>query len=353
MRINKLMIIISFAVLTSNCLLSACVTNPDLSVIGQVYGTYTDDTLAEKPDKFVPSLGETEINLSAALNPYFNAAFVLAIDGDGGIEVEEAYAAMVKGLPFNLALKAGKYRLNFGKLNQSHPHAYPFIRTPRVLTPDVAGLIPGEESFNDIAGEISSLIPVYRSWTIIPSVNILEGSSFHVDEDHMKYGWLAHLSNTFTIGSSAFDIGGSVTQGTNSVDAATKTTIFGFDAKAKYTRSHAFVMTIGSEFIYNMTEESDSTGNRNDNERYGLYAYIDNKIFTRYNAGIIFEQYQNPDDPDATDRSIKPFIGFSVLEESTVFRLSYEYFVPENGQKINTVELQFLFSMGPHKAHKF
>ncbi len=53
------------------------------------------------------------------------------------------------------------------------------------------------------------------------------------------------------------------------------------------------------------------------------------------------------------DHAIKPFVGFAVLEESTVLRASYEYFFSENSQKTNTVELQLLFSMGPHKAHQF
>jgi len=42
-----------------------------------------------------------------------------------------------------------------------------------------------------------------------------------------------------------------------------------------------------------------------------------------------------------------------VLEESTIVRLAYEYFMPEAATASNTVELQFLYSMGPHKAHLF
>jgi len=72
--------------------------------------------------------------LDAALNPYLTGAFVLSL-GTKSIEIEEAYASVIRGLPLNLGLKAGKYRLGFGRLNPMHPHAYPFISTPRVMDP--------------------------------------------------------------------------------------------------------------------------------------------------------------------------------------------------------------------------
>lgn len=331
----------------------AGVTNPDISVIGQAFGTYTDDTLVNTHNKLDFTLGETELNLEAALNPYFYGAFVLAVDGEGGIEVEEAYASMIKGLPLNLALKVGKYRLNFGKLNQVHPHAYPFLRTPRVLAPEVAKILPGEESFNDLAAEASTLIPVVGSWAITASADFLGGRSFHPDEPEIAHGWLAHLSNTFTIGSSANDIGASITQGINNVPANTKTTVLGLDVKTKITGSPRYSLTFGSEYLYKLSEIADTAGVKSKDNRYGLYAYVNNQFFTRYNAGVLYEQYQNPDDRTVIDHAIKPFVGFAVLEESTLLRASYEYFFSKNSQKTNTVELQLLFSMGPHKAHQF
>jgi hypothetical protein len=331
----------------------AGVTNPDISAIGQVYGAYTDDSCAQTHDKFALALGETEINLDAALNPYFKGAFVLSVDETGGIEVEEAYATMVRGLPLNLALKAGKSRLNFGKLNQAHPHAYPFIRTPRVLAPDAAKLLPGEESFNDIAVEASALIPVIGSWAIMISGDALEGGAFHPDEPAIAHAWLAHVSNSFFAGPAACDLGASITQGKNNVAANAKTTVFGLDAKVKITGSPLYTLTVGSEYLYKSSEIADLSGAKSRDDRYGFYVYANNQFFTRYNAGALFEQYQNPYDRRAIDRAIKPFVGFSVLEESTLLRASYEYFISANSQKNSTVELQLLFCMGPHKAHQF
>jgi hypothetical protein len=331
----------------------AGVTNPDISAIGQLFGTYTDDTLVKTHDKGTLTLGETEINLDAALNPYFKGAFVLSIDGNGGISVEEAYAAMVRGLPFNLALKAGKYRLNFGKLNQTHPHAYPFLRTPRVLSADRAKLLPGEESFNDVAVEASALIPIVGSWVITPSADFLEGASFHPEEPAIAHAWLVHVANSFFAGPAACDIGASVTRGTTNVAENTTTLVWGLDAKTKITGSSLYSLTVGSEYLYKSSEIADTVGAKSRDDRYGFYVYADNRFFTRYNAGVLYEQYQNPGDRTAIDRAIKPFVGFSVLEESTLIRASYEYFISAKSQKTTTVEVQLLFSMGPHKAHQF
>lgn len=331
----------------------AGVTNPDISAIGQVLGTYTDETLSPAPKQFALALGETELVLDAALNPYFKGVFVFSIDKKEGIDVEEAYTTLFRGLPLNLAVKAGKYRLNFGKLNQSHPHAYPFIRTPRVFDPQTAELLPGDESFNDTAIQVSTLIPIKGSLTTTLSADFLQGDSFHPDMSDVAYGWLTHISNSFMAGPAAIDIGASLTQGINNVEAETKSTIIGSDVKAKIVFSPLLTMTIAGEYLYKLSERPDLSGSNIHDDRYGFYAYTDMRFFTRFNGGILYEQYQNPESRSRIDRAIKLFVGFSVLEESTILRLSYEYLMSGAIQHTNTLELQLLFSMGPHKAHQF
>ena len=117
------------------------VVNPDISAIGQVIGKYTDDSASGVAKKPTMELGEVEMMLDAALNPYVNGAFVFSL-GQESFEIEEAYASVIRGLPWNLGIKAGKYRLGFGRLNPTHPHAYPFISTPHVMDPGVAKLLP-------------------------------------------------------------------------------------------------------------------------------------------------------------------------------------------------------------------
>ncbi|OGS35729.1 MAG: hypothetical protein A2293_04005 [Elusimicrobia bacterium RIFOXYB2_FULL_49_7] len=91
--------------------LHAGVANPNISAIGQLSGAYTENPASVSSKQPTLELGEMELVLDAALNPYFNGAFVLSVAPDG-VEIEEVYTSI--------------------------PHAYPFIRTPRVMDPSIA-----------------------------------------------------------------------------------------------------------------------------------------------------------------------------------------------------------------------
>jgi hypothetical protein len=329
------------------------VSNPDISAIGQVSIAATDDNPSSSFKKPTLDLGEVELALDAALNPYLNGAFVLSISKDA-FEVEEAYASVIRGLPLNLGLKTGKYRIGFGRLNPAHPHTYPFIRAPRVTDPGAAQLLPGEESFNDIGIQASSLIPVAGSYAVTVSGDILKGDAFHPDTSTNDYGWIARAVNSFVIGdNAATELGISLTRGVNDPSNGTKSMIAGVDLKSKIVVSSTVTATVSGEWIYKDAGHADSTGSVANEKRAGFYAFTDFRFQNHYNAGILYEQYQSPLDAEKIDRGIKPFVGFNLLEESTVLRLAYEYFVPHEGKTINSIELQFLFSMGPHKAHSF
>lgn len=331
----------------------AGVTNPDISAIGQVVGRYSDDSSTAFPGKPTLGLGEAEVVLDAALNPYLNGAFVFSL-GTESIEIEEAYASVVRGLPWNLGLKAGKYRLGFGRLNPAHPHAYPFISAPRVTDPGAAKLLPGEESFNDAAVQASTLIPVAGSYSLSISGDLVQGDSFHPGVAAADFGGLGRVVNSFMIGDAVpSEVGFSLTRGINDPAKHTASIVAGADAKTKIALSPLVNATIQAEFIYKNADHKDSLDILTNEKRGGFYAFTNFIFQSHYSAGILYEQYESPADADKTDRTIKPFIGFAVLEESAVLRLAWEYFMPDGRDPCNTVELQFLFAMGPHKAHRF
>ena len=331
------------------------VTNPDISAIGQVIGKYTDDSASGVAKKPTLELGEVELMLDAALNPYVNGAFVFSLSQES-FEIEEAYASVIRGLPWNLGLKAGKYRLGFGRLNPTHPHAYPFISTPHIMDPGIAKLLPGTESFNDVAIQASSLIPVGDNYSLLISGDLLQGNSFHPDTtvNTADFGYLARIDNSFLIADNIpSSVGFSFTRGTSNPAARTKDVVVGTDVKTKLTLTPIIVMTVQGEYIYKFGDNADSLHVISHDRRGGFYGFADAHFQNHYNAGVLYEQYQSPGNADNIDRGIKPFIGFNLLEESTILRLAYEYFMPHKGAANSTVELQFLFSMGPHKAHLF
>ena len=78
---------------------------------------------------------------------------------------------------------------------------------------------------------------------------------------------------------------------------------------------------------------------------------------SRFSGGALFEQWARAGEASVTDRAARVFAGYAVLEESTLFRISVERFMPDGGtlgtRAVHTVSAKLLFSMGPHKAHQF
>jgi hypothetical protein len=95
------------------------VVNPDISVLGQPFLRWTDDPLDHSPRRVRIDQGEVEMVFDSYLNPYAKGYFVTSLT-TGGLDLEEGYFTVLRGLPADLQLKGGKYRVNFGKLNPMH-----------------------------------------------------------------------------------------------------------------------------------------------------------------------------------------------------------------------------------------
>ncbi|MGB5831309.1 MAG: TonB-dependent receptor, partial [Thiohalocapsa sp.] len=69
---------------------------------------------------------EAELSFSATVDPYFDAATYVSFDGDGSVELEEAYFE-TRALPYGLKVKGGKFLSDFGYINRQHPHQWDFV----------------------------------------------------------------------------------------------------------------------------------------------------------------------------------------------------------------------------------
>jgi hypothetical protein len=327
------------------------VVNPDISVIGQIIMQNTDDQSSQDKNKTKLNMGESEIQFDSYLNPYSRGIFVFSID-ENGLSTEEAYLTIFKGLPDGFAFKGGKYRVGFGKLNPVHPHVYPFIVAPRVI----GAMLPGDDGFNETGMEISYLLPTKGSWASTLYGDVINGSSFHPDETVSGAGWVGHWSNAVIVNDvTPLEIGISGAQGANNVLWDKKTSVYGVDVKTKIPFNALTRLTLQGEYFYNDSDVviDSNTGTFNNIGRSGFYAFANLEFWQRYNAGIIYDQFQPRENQNATDRAVKGFLGYSLLEETTLLRLSYEQFIPEDAPLVHTAMFQVLFMMGPHKAHQF
>jgi hypothetical protein len=122
----------------------ATVFNPAMSVI--LAGNYAN--LSQDPGTyaiagFIPSggeigpgersfnLGESELTLTANVDPYFYGNLTAAISPENEIGVEEAFFRTT-ALPAGFTVKGGRFFSGFGYLNEFHAHAWDFTDQPLV-----------------------------------------------------------------------------------------------------------------------------------------------------------------------------------------------------------------------------
>ena len=116
--------------------------NPEISLI--ISGSYNN--LKQKPEAyqitgFTPtlgevgpgsrgfSLGETELVLSANVDPAWRGTAIAALKPEGGVAMENAYIESL-GLGQGFNFKAGRFFSGLGYLNEHHRHAWDFADAP-------------------------------------------------------------------------------------------------------------------------------------------------------------------------------------------------------------------------------
>lgn len=72
------------------------------------------------------ALGESELGLSAAIDPWWRGSVSLALSPDNTVSVEEAYIQST-ALGQGLTLKAGRFLSGIGYLNSQHGHSWDFV----------------------------------------------------------------------------------------------------------------------------------------------------------------------------------------------------------------------------------
>jgi hypothetical protein len=299
--------------------------------------------------------------------------------GEEGGAIEEAYFSMTRGLPFGLALKGGKYRAGFGRLNPLHPHTYPFADRFHVL----ADYLPGGEAFNETGVQLSEQVALSGRVALTVSADWLQGDSFRVPRedsgapnDPLASGGddraseprpaaLGRLASFVQVGErSGVEMGASFARGTNNVAAGTLTTLAGADVKAKLWNSPFSYLLLQGEFLALEREdaawdEAASGYTKSRMKPAGFYAYADYAFRTRYDAGVSFERWRPAGGGPGWHDAIGAFAGLALMEETTVFRVGVERLrpaVPPGGpapDAIHTLTVRVVYSMGPHKAHQF
>jgi hypothetical protein len=125
--------------------------NPAISLILQgTYARTSEDPNNFQISGFVPSggevgppkrgfrLGESELNITANIDPYFRGVAIVALTPENEVEVEEAYFQTL-ALGRGFTLKGGRFLSGIGYQNEIHQHAWDFQDAPLPYNAFLAG----------------------------------------------------------------------------------------------------------------------------------------------------------------------------------------------------------------------
>ena len=116
--------------------------NPSIALIlGGTYANLSQDPSQYRIQGFIPggdgvgpgkrglNLGESELTLSANIDPQFAGQLTFSLTGENTVSVEESFL-QTQGLSNGLNLKAGRFLSAVGYLNSQHAHAWDFVDAP-------------------------------------------------------------------------------------------------------------------------------------------------------------------------------------------------------------------------------
>jgi hypothetical protein len=369
--------------------------NPDISLIG-FFNIYTNDV------KDTPENGKLnfdtpgfEMLIQGYLNPYSRALATLAYE-ENEFSAEELYAEILRGLPLDLQIKAGKYLLGFGKLNTFHPHIWPFLNRP--LSHQI---FLGPEGFNDIGFDVSFILPLEEIYSSL-TFGIFRGDAITntlVSDEKDITGtrgvspiWVGRWGNFFSLsdytnleiglsGSSGIyartEINGNGDSTISGSSRRLNYLLAGLDFKYKYVPNIYTALTIQGEGLVNYRDVP-RYGDMGVNipqqglktiTTYGYFVSVDYRFNKQFSIGAKYDFTYGivGDEPSfnslATDdenstKGLYLWIGFYPVEETLALRMELERLMFDykdgRGRDPETMlTLQLLFSLGPHKAHPF
>jgi len=335
--------------------LAQTTVNPNISFIGDMRGTDLHNAPSNVGEnKWVFNFNELEIQAGSYLNPYARADATLGISSTG-VDIEEAYATLLRGLPLNLQIKAGQYLVDFGKINTQHTHQWSWVERPlmfqRFFGPD--GL--------DAAGvNISSLVSLGRS-ALTLSGNVFTGGSYWGDTQSLTFHNLAESARVslFTplTSHSNLEFGFSGLTTRQGPAPGGRTAMEGFDLKYKWKpdqyRSIVFIVEsmLGSRLT---TGENPTSGAPTRITAGGFFSSLDFQFRRQYDAGAFIDYCQNPTLGKPYQAGFGVFAGFSLVEETyRIGLLLRQDQGPALVRSYQTVIIQLLWSLGPHKPHQF
>jgi hypothetical protein len=148
----------------------------------------------------------------------------------------------------------------------------------------------------------------------------------------------------------SFLLGGSVLYGAFDPAADAYATWFGPDLKVRFDLGPQSTLIVNGEAAFGSLDATEATPSADPN---GWFASADYRANKRWNFGGFAEATTARFDDNLRTNRYGGFIGLSLMEETTLFRILGRTTDPENGDSNGEAIVQAIFGLGPHRAHRY
>ncbi len=329
-----------------------------------------------------------ELVIGASVDNYFDLKGVFHLSEDD-FEIEEAYAS-TRALPYHLQAKIGKFKSDFGYLNNKHEHSFNFSDMPLIYMS-----LLGDHGINEVGAQVQYVmpLPVY----VMAGIEALQGDNEQsfgvdafqdVDEVSAPGLWVGYLKSSFDLGGGTLLGGVSIAKGKSRINHledeheheeemegeeghafAGDTTIYGIDLTYKKYFAADHAITWQSEYLYRNMDgtqyDANATGTSIEKEQAGYYSELVYQYDKNWRTGVRYSAITKNDiTPIPEDGPLQDdmYVTSAMLEynpsEFSRLRLQYNHnssLYSEEGEKNNKNEvvLQFTYAIGAHGAHAF
>ena len=355
------------------------------------------------------NLNYAELTIGASVDKYFDLKGVFHLTEDN-FEIEEAFAT-TSSLPYHLRLKLGKFKSDFGYLNNKHHHNYNFSDMPLIYS-----ALLGDHGLAEQGFQVQYVLAT--SQYVMVGLEALKGENErtfgqagftigtdghdHKEEEHGEHEeegheeslttvddgkfpgiFVAYAKTSFDIGQGTLLAGASMAKGdfreNHQEDENPHTfhgtsTLYGVDMTYKHYFAADHAITWQSEYLF---REMDGTkyvenaahgewmGSSLKKEQSGFYTELIYQYDKNYRAGLRYSaisQNEITANGNVKETPEDMYVASAMLEynptEFSRIRLQYNHdssLYDEEGHKNNKNEivLQFNYAIGAHGAHSF
>jgi hypothetical protein len=310
------------------------------------------------------SLGESEINLTANIDPYFLGWLNLSLGNDNSVGVEEAYI-QTTSLGEGITLRAGRMFSGIAYLNERHAHDWSFSDAS----------LPYRAFLNNQYGDDG----VQARWLAPANIFVefgaewFRGASFpsggaashgkgtmtafvHAGDDiNDSSSWLAGLSY-LNARSDQRDTGGDLFSGTDNLGIASL--VYKWAPGGNPTVQN---LILSGEYFFGR-ESGSFNGIRLDSNRDGWYLQGVYQFMPRWSFGLRYAQLGTGNIRAGLAGSVLDDLGHTPRAESALLefdtsefgRLRLQYSHDDSDIKpLDEVLLQYTVIYGPHPAHRY